>query len=1060
MFTLKYGLKSILRTPLKTVLFFLLIAVVTAFLSLGIGMWNATENMLDEADAVFMTAGEFVYKLGNYPDSIIYDEGLSQAYAAFDLEDYARDGVLLLEENITQRAYLEGYIPNLADKPYADYALLSVYVLYYADDFDAWVATVSKAHQSERDMEGKTIHIAAGENSAGMEKGQNYIVFGSYYVKSGSAYSGFHILSFYEDFYANEDGAAYPPVVNLADWDDEADFWQSEFGAYCQKIAETLRIVNNSVDLTASGNVEAVEAFHLGQYTLIDGGFFEAEDYKAGNVCIIPQRISRQMNLSVGDSITLSIHKPTEQASRYISYWVDEGFAATEAFTIVGIYQADDANTPIFIPNAGQDFLAHSENDYVLARAVLSNRTAESYIEAVSGLLPGGVQFNPYDQGYQASIIPIRNMRETALLITIACLIACLLILWFFGYFLIHRNAQSARMLLVLGAGAARTRSFLLTGSGLIALLAASFGSLGGYFFSRNAVSSIYQSITENSVYDLRFSINGYGIQSESFSPSPAVDWTIYLLLAAAVFAAALLFSAIFAHRVIQAQNPRYRYRKQYRQAQKQRRDSAPKNAVGAQFTAKIPGVSLRYALKSILRGGKRSLTVPILFAALLLFLCVFSGIRAGYDAQLGTVYQDIPVTLRFSDITGRKIDNLVIRSDLLEELDALTDYVSETWSSQNRRFMYMGVVSYADGTVNESGPEVFVEPTNEYVRETFVDQLNMLTAPLVITDDLGHTPEFYYAGEPEITWAEGLGWEDYRNFDYQGYAYCLVPTSFLEEYGLSLGDTISMIVFRSPTVQNLDYKECYYTIGGTFASDNPENTVYFSPNTLRPIYPEVMADSLRDGSIILRIDSWYASYIAYMEQNAASFFGGAAVSIYVNPVTINYHAAGAVLQNAERLSEFKDWLEEHYDKLNTAGRNRKWAIVDDAALYSTIDSLTRYINYMNLLYPVILALVAVIGFIVSSLLLRSRTAEIAVQRSMGTRKLTVFLSFFLEPLLLSVPGILIGLLLSFLLLGGWDEAFLRNLLLFAPCYFAGAALAIFFAYRKAVMQSLAQKEE
>ena len=45
------SIKSILRTPVKTILFALLIMAVTAFLYLGINTWSASSAMLRDLDA-------------------------------------------------------------------------------------------------------------------------------------------------------------------------------------------------------------------------------------------------------------------------------------------------------------------------------------------------------------------------------------------------------------------------------------------------------------------------------------------------------------------------------------------------------------------------------------------------------------------------------------------------------------------------------------------------------------------------------------------------------------------------------------------------------------------------------------------------------------------------------------------------------------------------------------------------------------------------------------------------------------------------------------------------
>jgi ABC-type antimicrobial peptide transport system permease subunit len=171
------------------------------------------------------------------------------------------------------------------------------------------------------------------------------------------------------------------------------------------------------------------------------------------------------------------------------------------------------------------------------------------------------------------------------------------------------------------------------------------------------------------------------------------------------------------------------------------------------------------------------------------------------------------------------------------------------------------------------------------------------------------------------------------------------------------------------------------------------------------------------------------------------------------------YTSGGFTVADPARLSEFKDWLEPRYDPVGKVAGHRRWLIIDDKALYNTIESLNRYIGYMDMLFPVMMLAVAAIGFIASSLLLKSRGGEIASLRSLGARANQVFASFFIEPVILSLPGIGLGLMFAMLLLDVTAQAVLSYVPLLAVCYYMGAAAAAAHTYRKAVMVSLRADE-
>jgi ABC-type lipoprotein release transport system permease subunit len=171
------------------------------------------------------------------------------------------------------------------------------------------------------------------------------------------------------------------------------------------------------------------------------------------------------------------------------------------------------------------------------------------------------------------------------------------------------------------------------------------------------------------------------------------------------------------------------------------------------------------------------------------------------------------------------------------------------------------------------------------------------------------------------------------------------------------------------------------------------------------------------------------------------------------------YNSGGFKVTDPAQLTAFKDWLETRYDPVGKASWHRRWVLIDDKALYNTIDNLNRYIGYMDVLFPVMMAAVAAIGFIASSLLLKSRGGEISALRSLGARVNQVFTSFFIEPVILSLPGIAVGVLFAVLLFNITARAALLYVPLLATCYYLGAAVAAVHTYRKAVMISLKADE-
>ncbi|MGF7144261.1 ABC-type lipoprotein release transport system permease subunit [Anaerotaenia torta] len=1014
-----YALKSILRTPVKSILMAALIMVSTVLLSIGIGMLAASEGMLKDADRVFSTAGEFTYENMDFWDGIGYNEDLENLSSSFSLKDYERKEVLLLEEDITQRAYMDEY-KSEDSSPYADYTVLTVSLLYFYEPFNAWRAVVSEVNYSRQEAVSDLIFIVVDEEHP-LTEGR-YVVFGALRRIPEKMYPGFTILSA-ENIVAPEEGMDVSEC-SVAGFTDKESFWQSRTGRYFKKVADTLRVNNQSIDVTASSRVESVSAFHRGASVLIKGSFFDEEDYRSGNSCIIPQKMAENMDKTIGDTISLSFHQPTKGRGKYDSYQSGDRFAYQGKFTITGIYSSEDNSETVYIPYAGQDWLGHSANDPVLARVILDNRKAEKYVDEVTKILPKGIRLYVYDQGYKASSAPIQNMRRTAYIITLTCLIASIIVLCLFSYLHIHTNKRSIRILLTLGTGSKRVVRHFIIGGGAIALIAVTIGSLCGYLMSQRLISAVYSSISENLDRDYRFSINGYGIKSAEFSTKPILDPSVFCLLGIGILLIALMLCGIFTLISIMRQRPERRQKKG-----KTRKESARKaisGSIGEKMKMDlIPFISLRYAMKSIIRNGRQSLIVPLLFAAMLLFLCIFSKIRMNIQDRMDSVHEDIPVTMQFTDSSGRRTDRLSIGIDSLAEIGQ-TGFTSSGWSSRRYYAKYMGISEKADGSLPEESFTMFEIPENPYKLETMKYLWRSSSIPFVVTEDIRHSPQFYNTDGVEINWMEGMDWDIYSNgIDPQNGKWgCILPVSFMEKNQLSLGDIIS---FTVPYTGDALYAQNLFTVIGSYM-DNGIGSAMFA--TQAAFYNSIIS-VLYDGVTLLykvEEDKW--------------------------------QAAGFQLQHTEKLSDFKGWLETHYDQAGVTGKYRKWVVIDDKALYDTLESLNRYIQYMELLYPVLFVLISGIGFLVSNLLLKNRAGEMIALRTMGQSRTGIFLSFFWDSFVLSVLGGGMGLLLTAVLFKGWSREMVQNALLLAGCYYVGASIAIIRTFHKEILRMLAWREE
>ena len=155
------------------------------------------------------------------------------------------------------------------------------------------------------------------------------------------------------------------------------------------------------------------------------------------------------------------------------------------------------------------------------------------------------------------------------------------------------------------------------------------------------------------------------------------------------------------------------------------------------------------------------------------------------------------------------------------------------------------------------------------------------------------------------------------------------------------------------------------------------------------------------------------------------------------NQQEITYNILEMELQKLDRLGDFKTQMTELGLEKGSARLT-----VNDALLQQVTAKFRQHIRLLNTLLPVLLTIVAGIGFGLSFLLLRGRKREAAVLRSLGTRRVQVFGMFLSETALQALLGTLLGGGLAWATLG--KTAFqLQYLSLVLCCFLLGGAAAV-----------------
>jgi len=992
------AIKNIYRSAVKSVLFFLLICVLTAAFSLGLNVWISVGAYLDQCEAEYTTIGLFEYMGADYPDETVYDTGLQDTVDSFDFS-LITDNENVQEWDAAARAvgYVDGYTRTDTFMPCRQSAVLVVGNVAPFED-GLYSSVVIDALYSFKDMKDKLIFFD-GEDLQ-IEEGHTYVLNGEYYY-GRTAYSYIRLQPF-DSAAARAAGIEADETTMIADVTDGDGGWSIDLDSVFFQIAETYRVLNNSVSIYATNALDSLFAFQQQILYITSGRSFTQQEYDSGaRVCIVSEAFAEKCGVDVGSEITLSTAVLADSPV-YETYWAGTGFSSEHTYTIVGLTNATtDMNHAVFIPKNGDVDYTLNPIGFSLGQAVLRNDGADAFYSEIAPQLPDRVRLTIYDQGYGAVAKPFQDILRIAIIVTFVTGLLCLAVVVMFGYLFVYRQRDVSEIMIQLGAGRGRVCRYFLYGSGLIALFSAGAGAAVGYGLSGFVSDFVSRIAAGYVVSDTRFS-NGDLTIAKTVSYVPDIGFTLFVLAAAAILIAVLLSCLAFTLRTFRPKNPRSPKRK---------------NIKKAGHSANLSGGAFKYAALSILRGGIRSTVVPVLALAAVLFLGQLAQTAQRYEDRLVQIQTDTVISGCFTDIRGKQVRDLTLEAFDLNNLSR-SGYVTRLNVAKAVPYMYAG--RFDESGQIQYSENFYVPSTSSFAWETFIDKLNR-GPKLVLTNGVESAPEFFYSASVQTDYMEGydesiLG----EPIPDDGLPCCLVSTDFMEQNGVEYGDTIRMVVWYAGKLGENDLR-----VVGSFERQGSKDNIYCQLSLF--IDPQMLLagdDNTREKLYRYTFDS------ASFEVSAAN------------------------------LAEFKDYLSDYgYSDARHIGSVRAFLLLEDKIFNDTVDTLIQQNRYIRALYPCLYVLTGIIGMLVSFLLVAGRKSEYAIMRGLGARRVIPFLSLLTEQVLLCIVGCGLGLGVWVLLSGTVSPLQMMLTAGFALCYFTGSVISAAMLGRTSVLSLLADEE-
>lgn len=1061
-----HSIKSIIRTPKKTILFIFLIALLSMFLSIGAGMYQSAHNMLRDADETFTTVVELNY-LGDKGDNQeAFYERMNRDVEDFDFEKLAEHpDVLSMNMENSALAYIDDKQINQSLSLLNDYVIIEVFGVRPFDEI-FYQATISKVHFGQTMRENTYVMINNIDeigSSFGYEftNGHKYLLVG----KKSTGQTPTPIISI-----------GLPEGVEgfrtLVDLEEEPDYYDTDEGTRLFELAEAFHIVNKSLPVTLVSSLEASEPYFNRDMIVNEGRIFKEEEYLEGDnkVILISKNLANFYEIGVGDRLDLSLHY-SERGIGLSDYLKNYNFSEQASYEVVGVFDNKyDNRFRIYMPMA--DWIKQERYSVKLARFIVKNGWGNSFIEKNNEELPVYMNFTLYDQGYEEAIKPIDELKDTAILLLILGGLSGIIILLLFSYLYVYKQGDTLINMLALGAGRKRTISYILSGSMLLVLLASSIGAFLSSGFINKLTKNVFEKMIALYSSDMRYSERAIGIQLEYMANVSINYWVpVFITLLMIISGFILLYSLT----MFIINEERYKIRKIKKKASK-RVKKIPKaqkikiNREQNVLLGRVRPIPLKFALVSIIRNAGRSLIVPILTLVLSIFLVFLSFLSNIQENKRATVYQRIPVNAYLTTFMNesRDIGGLRLQYDIYrlidpeynhrmeynwrtyeefrerytsqkarEERDKLlndSEFFKEMYLYSSIHYEYMGISKTKDGVEDKELQEVpnVRKHKDAFGFDWFLEAIKKMPK-LAYVDDLRYTPDFFASTVVEVEFLSGYSFDSLRLTDNVG----IISRNLASKEGIDLGDTIRITGWTDydtyAVCSVLDVK-----VVGIYEQGWRSDVIYL---------PWIMS---YDHDFYVDF-----AYLASPEEAAEK----ADYKLWNELLPRNVRAATFTLKNTENLDLFREYLDtQGYSEAGNIKINRHAVVVQDKNLEETIKTLDNYIRLMDILIPIMMILFGIIGFMVSYLLIRHRLNELAIMRSMGAGKTHVFLSFFIEQLILFIIGLLPVILFGLV----FPEYFIYygvSLGYYIISYLAGTAVALVVLGRSKLLDILFSKE-
>ena len=535
-----YSIKQMLRSPLKSIMFFLLIGICAFFLALGSSFWYMGNDSLQNFDEKFITIGTVEQKYEGTTTREVWDSEI-QSYEYYNAEYYGE----WLDEDVLdfegadymikprQRPYFGAYIEDLYDgigSP--NMSTVEASPVETGEMYPSLLMRVVRTIDGTME-EGELFYLCDHKNPEPdiLEAGKTYVMqiqMSSYAhgpsVKEGEEEPEYRLApGITSSQYTIDKEEVFDPVNEEGRYYDEVTegFYETERGKRWLNLAAFQDLEMHTIPVQPTDGTLLLMHFYNGEAKITEGRDITEEEYGRGEkVCLIPENLAIQLGVETGDKLSLPLYYADYSASvgdasllsgggRYLMILNAEGeiydVFNEQEYEIVGVYKAEDRGSGSYSAGKNEVVIpwnALPENcwkDNIVGGAPMTGATTSFRIPngtigefqkkwEEQGIDDLEIRF--YDMGYTQLQESLENRKLMSVVLLVSGCAMAVMILCFFSNLFITGQRERIAAERLMGRTKRMCAVSVLTGLLLLSAAGCAAGSAAGWIASEKAAQN------------------------------------------------------------------------------------------------------------------------------------------------------------------------------------------------------------------------------------------------------------------------------------------------------------------------------------------------------------------------------------------------------------------------------------------------------------------------------------------------------------------------------------------------------------------------------------------